>query len=93
MTDDTDPRASAIKRIKGKRDFYQHLFIYLAVNAVLVVVWFVGGRDGGFWPAWVILGWGIGVAVHAWNVFGPGERPISEDEIQREIDRGQQQRG
>jgi hypothetical protein len=34
------------------------------------------------WPVFVTLGWGIGVAFHAWDVYGP--RPITEDEIEPE---------
>ena len=85
MASEGDPGAEAIKRIKEKRDFFQHLAIYVAVNVLLVVIWAMTGRDGGFWPAWVMLGWGIGVAAHAWSVFR--QRPITEEEIQREMDR------
>jgi hypothetical protein len=42
-------------------------------------------RDGFFWPIFPILGWGIGVAASAWDVYG--RKPISEDEIRREADR------
>ena len=41
---------------------------------------------GHFWPVWVILGWGIGLARHAWCAYG--ERPITEEEILREMKRG-----
>lgn len=33
---------------------------YLAVNAMLVVIWAATGA-GYFWPIWPILGWGIGL--------------------------------
>ncbi len=38
-----------------------------------------------FWPIFPILGWGIGVAANAWDVYG--NKPPSEDEIQREVER------
>ena len=38
-----------------------------------------------FWPIFPILGWGIGVAANAWDVYG--RKPITEAEIQREADR------
>ncbi len=78
-------RDAAIKRIKEKRDFTTHVVTYLVVNGLLVGIWAVTGA-GYFWPVWPIMGWGIGLALHAWATF-VGERPISEAEIQREIDR------
>jgi eukaryotic-like serine/threonine-protein kinase len=41
-----------------------HLVVYLAVNAFLIAIWAITG-GGYFWPIWVILGWGLGVAIHA----------------------------
>jgi len=40
---------------------------------------------GFFWPIFPILGWGIGVAANAWDVYG--RKPISEDEIRCEAER------
>jgi hypothetical protein len=79
-----DLRQQALERLKKKRDFRGHVFIYLAVNAMLVVIWAVTGADF-FWPIFPILGWGVGVAANAWDVYG--RKPISEDEIRRETER------
>lgn len=76
-------RVAAIGRIEAKREFTTHVFVYLAVNTLLVVVWAVAS-GGYFWPVWPIAGWGVGVAVHAWETF---RRPISEEAIRREMDR------
>jgi len=54
------------------------------VNVGLVIIWLVTG-SGYFWPGWVLGGWGIGLLLHAWEVFG--RRPISEADILREMDR------
>jgi hypothetical protein len=78
-----EQRQWAIKRIRAKRGFWIHFFIYVAVNAFLVAVWAVTWT-GYFWPVWPMLGWGIGVIAHAVVVFvGPSE--ISEERINREI--------
>jgi hypothetical protein len=77
-------REQAISQLKKKRDFRAHIFIYVAVNAMLVVIWAVTG-SGFFWPIFPILGWGVGVAANAWDVYG--RKPISEDEIRRETER------
>lgn len=85
MTEDDDKRKAAIRRLTAKREFWNHAVTYIVVNALLVVIWAFSGR-GYFWPIWAIAGWGIGLALHAWNVFFV--RPISEAEIRREMERG-----
>jgi len=41
-----------------------HATVYIAVNLFLIAIWAVTG-GGYFWPIWVILGWGLGVVLHA----------------------------
>ncbi len=41
---------------------------YAVISAVLVAVWAVTG-GGYFWPIWLIVVWGVLVAVHAVSVF------------------------
>jgi hypothetical protein len=87
MATDEELRKYAIKAIKRKRDFWGHLVAYVIVNIFLVFMWyFVTGR-GYFWPGWVMAGWGIGLAFNAWDAFGRGHGPISDEAIQREMDR------
>lgn len=77
----TDLRAKAVERLNKKRDFWAHLLSYVLVNAAVVVIWTLTG-SGFFWPAFPLLGWGIGLAFHAWDVWQP---PISEERIDREL--------
>ncbi len=90
MATDEDIRKQAIKTIKKKRDFWGHAVAYCIVNVFLIVIWYINGQ-GYFWPGWVLAGWGIGLAFNAYEAYGRGSRVISEDAIQREIDR--QKRG
>ena len=83
--DDSDRREAAVARLEAKRDFRNHVAVYVVVNTMLVVIWALSGQ-GYFWPVWPILGWGVGLVLHGWKVFY--EKPISEDEIRREMDRG-----
>ena len=76
-------REQAIKRLKKRRDFYGHLLVYALVNGFLVVIWAVTDPHGFFWPIFPMLGWGIGVALNAWDVYRSDT--FSEDQIQREI--------
>ncbi|HUL86060.1 MAG TPA: 2TM domain-containing protein [Actinomycetota bacterium] len=83
-TGDEALRGRAIERLKRRRDFVVHLLVYLAVNVFLVVIWASGSR-GSFWPVFVIVGWGIAVAVNAWDVFFRSDE--DEDKIRHEMDR------
>ncbi|MDH5374011.1 MAG: 2TM domain-containing protein [Acidimicrobiia bacterium] len=85
MDDQETSREAAIKRLKGKRDFKSHLATYVVVNSMLVAIWALSGR-GYFWPIWPMAGWGIGLVLNAWTVYF--QKPISEDEIRREMERG-----
>ena len=85
MDDHDEVREAAVKRVKARRDFKTHVVAYVLVNAMFVVIWAMSGR-GYFWPIWIIGGWGIGLAMNAWAVYF--EKPISEDEIRREMGQG-----
>jgi 2TM domain len=85
-----EERAQAVRRLQARREFYQHITAYVIVNAGLIVIWALTS-GGYFWPVWPLLGWGIGLVFHGWSVFG--EKPITEEAIQREIDRGRQRTG
>jgi hypothetical protein len=82
-----EARALARKRVEARRDFATHAVAFAVVNAFLVGVWALSG-GGYFWPAWVIAGWGIGLALNAWDVYG--RRPITEADIDDELRRLEQ---
>jgi hypothetical protein len=76
-------RERAIKRLKKRRDFYGHLFVYALVNGFLIAIWALVGLHGFFWPIFPILGWGVAVVLNAWDVYR--NDAFSETQIQREI--------
>ena len=78
-------RDQAVRQLRRKREFWTDIVAYVVVNAFLVGIWyFVSGR-GYFWPGWVMAGWGIGLVLHAYEVYG--RRPITDAEVQREMER------
>ena len=86
-------RDQALRSLKKRRDFHTHAFVYLTINILVWGVWaIIGATSGGWfpWPLWITLGWGIGLAFNAWDVYV--RRPITETELQREIDRLAHQR-
>lgn len=77
-------REAAVGRLKARRDFRNHVAVYVIVNIMLVAIWRVSS-GGYFWPIWPMIGWGVGLALHGWSVYY--QKPISEDEIRREMER------
>jgi len=57
------------KRVEEIRGFYSHLMVYVLVNIMLFIINLLIS-PGAFWFYWPLLGWGIGVLVHAVGVFG-----------------------
>lgn len=78
----------AKKSLKKKRDAKEFLIVTIAVNAILVGIWWFTTPTGYFWPMWVIFGMGIGVMfayLDAYTVLGA--KPISDDAIRAEAEK------
>ena len=58
----------ATRRSRAKRLVWVHFAAYLAVNALLVLIW-ARTSAADFWPVRPMLGWGIGVVAHAVSVY------------------------
>ena len=80
-----DLRQAAIIRLRKKRDLQAHLLAYVLVNLFLNGIWFLTDAGGFYWPMFPLLGWGIGVAFHIWDVYAP-QNPTEQD-IREEMDR------
>ena len=57
-------------RVKAIKGFYIHATIFVVVNIALFAINVLVG--GVWWFYWSLLGWGIGLGVHALAVFGFG---------------------
>lgn len=55
------------EHVRKLRRFYTDALIYAVVNLGLILIWAISG-GGYFWPIWVIIGWGIGLGVHAFSL-------------------------
>jgi 2TM domain len=82
-----DARKQAIGRLKAKRDFKSFLGTAAIVIVIVVAIWALSDQ-GYFWPIWVILGLGIALFFSGLQAYGPHRGPITEAEIQREMDKG-----
>jgi len=85
MTETADDlRKQARQRIERRRDLGTHAVAYVVINAMFVGIWAITGA-GYFWPAWVLLGWGVGLILNAWDVYF--RRPVTEEDVVRELQR------
>ena len=58
----------AEKRVDEKMSFYHHLYSFIAVNVILIVINVLFSR-GEWWFYWVTLFWGIGLVSHFLKTF------------------------
>ncbi len=58
-------------RVQELRFFYTHVAVYVCVNIFLLLINLLTD-PWNLWFYWPLLGWGIGLAVHAFFVFGFG---------------------
>ena len=87
----------ARKRVKEKKEFYQHLASYIAVGAFFFILNAVTSF-GVWWFHYPMLGWGIGLVIHYFNVFGiPGivqyDDEWEERAVEKELRKIQRNRG
>ena len=89
METNEQQRDEALWQVAKKRAaFKRHFFTYVIINLFLWGIWFFTGSrtyDGGYipWPAWVTLGWGVGVAFNYIDAYVANQR----DAVQREYDK------
>jgi 2TM domain len=68
--------------LRKQGEFRVHILAYVLVNAFLVMIWAITSR-GFFWPAFPIVGWGIGLVLNGWDVY---RRPASEERVRQEME-------
>lgn len=84
----------AKKKVKKKKEFYEHLNAYIGVNLFLFLLNAVTAF-GHWWFIWPLMGWGIGLFFHYLDVFGmPFTGVLDEDweerQLRRELGREQE---
>lgn len=84
----TDEQITRMARARAS--FKVHLFVYVAVNLLLMVVWMMTQPEsmpmneaadiGDYWPMWTHIGWGIGLAFHGLGAYGLGSGMVQREE-------------
>ena len=69
---DTEQRRydRAHARVQVIKGFYVHALAFVMVNIALLAINLLAG--GVWWFYWPLIGWGIGLGLHAFGVFGFG---------------------
>ena len=83
----SDPHKIAKKRVAEKKGFYYHLVTFPLVNAFLFGINMLTSPEF-FWFLFPLMGWGIGLVIHYFTVFGfPGKGRLDEEWQAREIEK------
>jgi len=83
----------AKKRVAAKKDFYNHLAIYIVVNIGLVLIWAFASGGGYTWFAWPLGIWGIFIVYHFLEVFVLSKRTARDKRaIEKEVERIKKER-
>ena len=69
MNDQEIKLQKAKERVAALRSFYVHLIVYVIVILGLFLI-NITMSPGRLWFFWPLIGWGIGIALNAWRVFG-----------------------
>jgi hypothetical protein len=96
MAEYTDQQIT--RMAKARVAFKMHALVYAAVNLFLFAIWLItrsnegvdvqaGQPDGGYWPIWTHLGWGLGLAIHGFTTYGPASNMLQreEDKLRQEL--------
>jgi hypothetical protein len=71
-------------RVQAVKGFYVHAMAFVVVNVALFAINALVG--GGWWFYWPLIGWGIGLGLHAFGVFGfGGNGPLGREWEERKI--------
>ena len=85
--DHVDLRQVAVRRLRRKRVFRFHLFVYLTINTLFWAGWVRGGLADQWvfpWPIFPTVFWGLFVVGRRRDLYGTTS--ISEKHIEREIE-------
>jgi hypothetical protein len=87
---DAQLRKRAKRRISRRNEFYKSVIAYIPVNLLLWIIWasLSHGFYGFPWPIFVTLGWALGLAGEAFQVYQESGAAVErrEERIQREIE-------
>ncbi len=86
-------RAKAEKKVKARVVMLRHAGVYVIMNLFFVAVWALTG-NGYPWFLWSVIGWGLGLALHALGYFlGSRSEAVMHKLVEREMEKLGRPRG
>lgn len=70
------------KLAKKRADFKRHLFTYVVIIGFLAAINLLTSREY-LWFLWPALGWGIGIAFHAFSTYSGWKESLEEREYEK----------
>lgn len=64
----TREETEAMEYVQGLKSFYMHAMTFVVINIFIMLVNLITSPDY-LWFLWAILGWGLGLALHALSTF------------------------
>ena len=93
---DTNRDEQLWKLAKQRADFQRSLVSYFVINTFLWIIWWFTSNTKNFhgipWPAWVMLGWGLGLVFQYLAAYGGSKQSLTDKEyekLKKEKDGGQ----
>ncbi len=83
------PRDEKLWQIARRRaEFRRSLYKYVIINTFLWIIWwFTTGQYGAFrgfpWALWVMLAWGLGLAMQYYEAYHSSQSDLAEREYER----------
>ena len=82
MNGNYDSYLRTATQLQRWRDFQAHLLAYLLGNSVFLAIWALTG-EGFFWPAFPLIGWGIGLSFQHFHVALRGQ--ITDNDVRKKL--------
>ena len=75
------------KVAKQRARFQRSLVSYFVISAFLWILWWFTDNTKNFhgtpWPAWVMLGWGLGLVFQYFSAYGGGKENLADKEYEK----------
>ena len=72
--------ARALQRVRELTGLYIHAAVFAVVMPVLFLL---NLTDPEWWVQWPLGGWGLGLALHAWAVYGRGAERLRRWQLRK----------
>ena len=74
------------QKAKLKVEFKIHLATYMVVNTLLTIINYTLTPES-IWYIWPLMGWGIGVIIHAFKTYYSTNSSLKERMIEKEMEK------